>query len=140
MKRIGINGLGRIGRLILHNYFIQPPSNIKIVAANDMNSSDDIAYLLKFDSVHGIAPFDIDSSSDYLDLKKPDMICDKNMLDNLKIKLFHEKDPSQIPWDKLDVDIVLECTGVFRRREDALKHLDAGASKVIISAPSDSNL
>ncbi len=138
MKRIGINGLGRIGRLVLHHFIKNPSEDVEIVAANDLNSAEDIAYLLKFDSVHGVAPFDINYGSDFLELQKTKMKCDRIVMDRLNIKLFHEKDPSKISWDKLDVDIVLECTGAFRKRQDAAKHLGSNVSKVIISAPSDS--
>lgn len=138
MKRIGVNGLGRVGRLVLHHFIESPPEDIEIVAANDLNSADDIAYLLKFDSVHGVASFDITLETGTQKLQKGNMPYDKLSIGKLSINLFHEKDPSKIPWDALGVDIVLECTGVFRRRKDAAKHLDAGASKVLISAPSDS--
>lgn len=137
MKRIGINGLGRIGRLVLHHFIRNPSDDVEIVAANDLNTAEDIAYLLKFDSVHGVAPFDVNFGSDFLELQKTKMKCDRIVMDRLNIKLFHEKDPSKIPWDKLGVNIVLECTGAFRKREDAAKHLSSSVSKVIISAPSD---
>ncbi len=138
MKRIGINGLGRIGRLIVHHFLKYPSENIELVAANDLNDPEDLAYLLKFDSVHGVAPFDVNVGTDSLVLHKPKDKDDKIVMESLNIKLFKEKDPAKIPWKKLGVDIVLECTGVFRRREDAAKHVDAGANKVIISAPSKS--
>jgi glyceraldehyde-3-phosphate dehydrogenase type I len=136
MKRVGINGLGRIGRLVLHHYLKNPSKDIEIVAANDLNSADDIAYLMKYDSVHGTSPCDIrvEQKSNKSEGKENSAIT----IDKYTLQLFSEKDPSRIPWKKLDVDIVLECTGIFRRREDAAKHLDAGASKVIISAPSKS--
>jgi glyceraldehyde-3-phosphate dehydrogenase type I len=138
MKRIGINGLGRIGRLVLHHFIKNPSEDVEIVAANDLNSADDIAYLLKFDSVHGVATFDVSYGSDSIELQKTKFKCEKITIDKLNIKLFHEKDPTNIPWEELGVDIVLECTGVFRRREDAAKHLKRGVKKVIISAPSKS--
>ena len=126
MKKIAINGLGRIGRLVLRHYLSSPPKNLQIVAANDLTPTDELAYLLRYDSVHGRASFPIESSQDYLELGSQ------------KIAVFNEKDPVNLPWKALGVDIVLECTGLFRRREDATKHLAAGASKVIISAPSES--
>jgi glyceraldehyde-3-phosphate dehydrogenase type I len=138
MKRIGINGLGRIGRLVLHHFIKNPSDDVEIVAANDLNNAEDIAYLIKFDSIHGVAPFDVSFGSDFIELQKTKMKCDRIVMDRLNIKLFHEKDPSKIPWDKLGVDIVLECTGAFRRRKDAAKHLSSTVSKVIISAPSES--
>ena len=126
MKKIAINGLGRIGRLVLRHYLSDPPKNLQIVAANDLTPTDELAYLLRYDSVHGRASFPIESGRDYL------------TMGSQKLAVFNEKDPEKLPWKALGVDIVLECTGLFRRREDAAKHLAAGASKVIISAPSES--
>jgi len=126
MKKIGINGLGRIGRLVLRQYMSDPSNDIDIVAANDLTPIDDLAYLLRFDSVHGTIPYDISFGSDFI------------QLGSKKLKVLNEKDPLKLPWKKLGVDIVLECTGLFRRHDDAAKHLTAGASKVIISAPSES--
>ena len=126
MKKIGINGLGRIGRLVLRQFISNPSNDIDIVAANDLTPIDDLAYLLRFDSVHGKSTYDISYGSDFI------------QLGSKKIKIINEKDPLKLPWKKLGVDIVLECTGLFRRKEDAAKHITAGASKVIISAPSES--
>jgi len=126
MKKLAINGLGRVGRLVLRHYLSNPPENFQIVAANDLTPTDELAYLLRYDSVHGRASFPIESGQDYL------------KLGSHKIAVFNEKDPVNLPWKALGVDVVLECTGLFRRREDAAKHLEAGASKVIISAPSES--
>ena len=100
--------------------------DIEIVAANDLTPIEDLAYLIQFDSVHGKIPYNVSFGSDYIQLNQK------------KLKILHEKDPSKIPWKKLGVDIVLECTGLFRKREDAVKHISAGATKVIISAPSKS--
>ncbi len=125
MKRIAINGLGRIGRLVLHHYIAYNSKDIEIVAANDLTPNDELAYLLKYDSVHGRAPYPIEYGSDYIKYRSK------------KITITNEKDPINLPWKKLGIDIVLECTGLFRKREDAEQHLKAGASKVIISAPSD---
>lgn len=126
MKKIGINGLGRIGRLVLRQYMLDPSNDIDIVAANDLTPIDDLAYLLRFDSVHGKVLYNVSFGSDFI------------QLGSKKLKILNEKDPLKLPWKKLGVDIVLECTGLFRRRDDAAKHLTAGASKVIISAPSES--
>ena len=126
MKKIGINGLGRIGRLVLRQYMSNPSNKINIVAANDLTPIDDLAYLLRFDSVHGKVPYDISFGSDFI------------QLGSKKLKILNEKDPLKLPWKKLGVDIVLECTGLFRKKEDAVKHINAGASRVIISAPSES--
>ena len=126
MKKIGINGLGRIGRLVLRQYMSNPSNKINIVAANDLTPIDDLAYLLRFDSVHGKVPYDISFGSDFI------------QLGSKKLKILNEKDPLKLPWKKLGVDVVLECTGLFRKKEDAVKHINAGASRVIISAPSES--
>lgn len=126
MKKIAINGLGRIGRLVLRHYLSNPLDNMEIVAANDLTPIDDLAYLLRYDSVHGAASFPIEAGPDYLHLGPQ------------TLSIFKEKDPGSLPWKALGVDIVLECTGLFRRRNDAAKHLEAGASKVLISAPSES--
>ena len=115
MKKIAINGLGRIGRLVLRHYLSDPPENVEIVAANDLTPTDELAYLLRYDSVHGNALFPIESGSGYLELGSQ------------KLAVLNEKDPGNLPWKRLDVDIVLECTGLFRRREDADKHMEAGA-------------
>jgi len=126
MKKVAINGLGRIGRLVLRHYLSSPPKNLQIVAANDLTPTNELAYLLQYDSVHRRASFPIESGQDYL------------APGSQKLAVFNEKDPVNLPWKALGVDIVLECTGLFRKREDAAKHLTAGASKVIISAPSES--
>ncbi|MDG6219535.1 MAG: type I glyceraldehyde-3-phosphate dehydrogenase [Candidatus Thermoplasmatota archaeon] len=138
MKKIGINGLGRIGRLVLKHYIENPSEDVKIVAANDLTSIEDLIYLLKYDSVYGISPYIIENEQDKIRIQPIKEKGSTVELEDVNIKFFQEKKPENIPWENLDVDIVLECTGLFRRREDAAKHLDAGASKVIISAPSKS--
>ncbi len=122
MKNIAINGLGRIGRLVLRQYIANPPEHVTLVAANSPAPVEELAYLIKYDSVHGRAPFDVKTGPDYLEIGSQ------------RIEIFHEKGPENLPWRSLGVDIVLECSGLFRKREDAAKHLTAGASKVIISA------
>ncbi len=129
MKAIAINGLGRIGRLLLRLYIENPPEQVVLVAANSPAPIEDLAYLIKYDSVHGRAPFEIRSGPGYLELG----------IRRMRIAVSHEKDPEKIPWRNQGVDIVLECTGMFRKREDAAKHLTAGASKVIISADAKSD-
>ncbi|MDK2890592.1 MAG: hypothetical protein PWR21_1224 [Methanoculleus sp.] len=124
MKKVAINGFGRIGRMALSNYLIDPPGNIEIVAVNDPKPPDVLAYLVKYDSVHGRAPFPVEAGSDHL------------RLGSRKVTVLGERDPAALPWNNLGVDLVLECTGRFTDRNDAAKHLDAGASRVIISAPS----
>ena len=128
MKKVAINGLGRIGRLILRNFIETPPGaagEIEIVAANDLTPMDDLAYLMRYDSVHGRAPFEVKFGEGFLDLG------------GKRIAVTHEKDPANLPWKALGIDTVMECTGAFRGRADAGKHIDAGASRVIISAPSE---
>jgi glyceraldehyde-3-phosphate dehydrogenase type I len=122
MKKIAINGLGRIGRLVLRLYITNPPKHISLVAANSPAPIEDLAYLIKYDSVHGRAPFDIKTGPDYLEIGPH------------RIAISHEEDPEKLPWRAHGVDIALECSGLFRTRDDAAKHLTAGASKVIISA------
>jgi glyceraldehyde 3-phosphate dehydrogenase/glyceraldehyde-3-phosphate dehydrogenase (NAD(P)) len=126
MKRGAINGLGRIGGLILRHCMKDSPDAIEIVAANDLTPVSELAYMIRYDSVHGRADFPVVAGKDYI------------TLGSHKITVFNERDPEKIPWKDLGVDVVFECTGLFRRREHAAKHLAAGASKVIISAPSES--
>ena len=123
MKRIAINGLGRIGRMVLRHYMEIHPKDVTLVAANDLVPTDDLAYLIKYDSAHGRATFPI--SSDEHTIKMGDTTLD----------VFAEKDPSQLPWKKLGIDVVIESTGRFTKRELATKHLEAGARRVVISAP-----
>jgi glyceraldehyde-3-phosphate dehydrogenase type I len=125
MKKVAINGLGRIGRLVLRNFIEAPPDGIEIVAANDLTPMDDLAYLMKYDSVHGRSSFEVKYGEGFLDLG------------GKRITITHEKDPANLPWKSLGIDIVMECTGAFRKRADAAKHIAAGASRVIISAPSE---
>ncbi|HUL00169.1 MAG TPA: type I glyceraldehyde-3-phosphate dehydrogenase [Nitrospirota bacterium] len=122
MKRIAINGLGRIGRLALRLFTTNPPKNLTLVAANSPAPTEELAYLIKYDSVHGRAPFEVKEGLDFLEIERN------------RIAIFHERNPESLPWRKLGVDIILECSGQFRKREEAEKHIIAGASKVIISA------
>ena len=125
MKKIAINGLGRIGKMVLWHYVINKPENVEIVAANGgSGTAEDLAYMLKFDSVHGKFPAEITYTDDTL------------KINDTEIKLVSGRDPEKLPWKELGVDIVLECTGHFTKRDDAAKHLKAGAKKVLISAPS----
>jgi len=123
MKRIAINGLGRIGRMVLRHYMEVHPKDVTLVAANDLVPTDDLAYLIKYDSAHGRATFPI--SSDAHTIKMGDTT----------LNVYAEKDPAQLPWKKLGIDVVIESTGRFTKRELAAKHLEAGARRVIISAP-----
>ena len=125
MARVAINGLGRIGKMVLWHYVTNKPENVEIVVANGgSGSAEDLAYMLKFDSVHGRFPVDVSYSDDTL------------KVGDTEIKLVTGRDPEKLPWAELGVDIVLECTGHFTKRDDAAKHIKAGAKKVIISAPS----
>ncbi|WP_299238316.1 type I glyceraldehyde-3-phosphate dehydrogenase [Sulfurihydrogenibium sp.] len=119
--RVAINGFGRIGR----NFFriANGVEGIEIVAINDITDTKTLAHLLKYDSVHGIYDADIKATEDSI------------IVNGKEIKITTIKDPAQLPWKDLNVDIVIESTGLFTKREDAQKHLEAGAKKVIISAP-----
>ena len=123
--KVGINGFGRIGRLFFRAALQDKDfrKDFDIVAVNDLTDEKTLAHLLKYDSVHGICDANISS-------KKGVIVVNKK-----EIKVLSEKDPANLPWRDLGVEIVLECTGLFRDRESAEKHLTAGAKKVIISAP-----
>jgi len=124
MIKVAINGLGRIGKMVLWHYVQNKPQNIKIVAANGGSGTpEDLAYMLKYDSVHGRFPASVEYTDNSL------------IIDGEEIKILSERDPAKLPWDELGVDIVLEATGKFTKRDDAAKHLEAGAKKVIITAP-----
>ncbi len=124
MIKVAINGLGRIGKLILWHYVQTKDKNIQIVAANGGSGTpEDLAYMLKFDSVHGKFPAQIEWDSESI------------TINGEKIAILSQRDPAKLPWKELGVDIVLECSGKFTKREDASKHIEAGAKKVIISAP-----
>ena len=119
--KVGINGFGRIGRNTFRAAMKEP--DIEVVAINDLTSAESCMHLLKFDSVHGI--LDADVKVDGHDL----------VVNGRKVKVFSEKDPAKIPWGDMGVDVVIEATGLFTKRDDAANHLEAGARKVIISAP-----
>jgi len=119
--KIAINGLGRIGRPSLRLALENPA--LEVVAVNDLAEPDTIVHLLKHDSVYGNYEKEVEYDNGNL------------IIDGEKIDFLCEKDPSQLPWGEKDIDVVLECTGVFRHLEDAQKHVEAGAKQVIISAP-----
>jgi glyceraldehyde 3-phosphate dehydrogenase len=121
MPNIAINGLGRIGRGALKIILDTPGLNL--VAVNDLIPADNLAYLLRYDSVYGRYEKEVITGKDSL------------LIDGLSIPLFQERDPANLPWKKLDVDVVLECTGVFTKTQDLKKHASAGAKHVILSAP-----
>jgi len=120
--RVAINGLGRIGRAAFKILLDTP--ELELVAANDLIPTDNLAYLLKYDSVYG--RFDRGIKHDDGQL----------IVDDMTIPVYSEKDPSELPWKELEVDLVFECTGVFTKRTDLEKHLQAGARRVLLSAPS----
>ena len=124
MKRIAINGFGRIGRAAL-KVIIDTPG-LEVVAVNDLMSIDNAAYLLKYDSVYGKYENEVAVHDDHLHIR------DK------KILFIKEKDPSKLPWKNMDIDVVIESTGFFTKKEDAEKHIYAGAKTVVISAPTKS--
>ncbi len=120
--RIGINGFGRIGRNVLRASLGDPA--LEFVAINDLTDAKTLAYLLKYDSIHGVLDVPVEAKDDYL------------IVDSRPIKILALRDPKDIPWRSLGVDYVIESTGRFTNRDDAAKHLAAGAKRVIISAPS----
>lgn len=119
--KVGINGFGRIGRLVLRSALKN--KEVEIVAINDLTDADMLAHLLKYDSVHGTLEEKVAASGSNL------------IVGDREIKVLSERDPANLPWGELGVDIVIESTGIFTKREDAQKHIDAGAKKVMISAP-----
>lgn len=119
--RVGINGFGRIGRILFRAGF----ERLEIVGINDLSSPAESAHLLKYDSTHGKFPGEVSAGEDFLNVN------------GKKISYSKVKDPSQIPWKKWEVDVVLECTGAFKGKEDFVKHIAAGAKKVLVSAPAD---
>ena len=123
--RVAINGFGRIGRLVLRALYEQGRDDLLVAAINDLGSVEANAQLLKYDSVHGRFRGQIATGDSWMDLGHG------------KIAVLAERDPAKLPWQSLKVDVALECTGFFTKREAAAKHLEAGAKKCIISAPAD---
>lgn len=121
--RVAINGFGRIGRNVLRSAKQSGRTDIDFVAVNDLTDAGTLAHLLRYDSVHGRYPGTVEVTDEGL------------VVDGDIIRVLSERDPAQLPWSDLDVDIVVESTGFFTKREGAAKHLSAGARKVIISAP-----
>ncbi len=121
MVRVAINGFGRIGRVTYRAGMHR--ENIEIVAVNDLADANTLAYLLKYDSVHGVLKEDVRAEDGVIRVGKKE------------ITVLSERDPEKLPWADLDIEVVIESTGIFREREKAAKHLKAGAEKVIISAP-----
>lgn len=121
MKKVAINGFGRIGRLVFR--IIEEENDLEVVAINDLTNAKQLAYLLKYDTNHRLYNKDISYDEENL------------IVNGRKIKVFSEMDPSNLPWKDLNIDAVLECTGKFVDLEGATKHITSGAKKVIISAP-----
>ncbi|HPR16974.1 MAG TPA: type I glyceraldehyde-3-phosphate dehydrogenase [Candidatus Cloacimonadota bacterium] len=121
MKNIAINGFGRIGRLVFRELLER--KGYQICAINDLTDAKTLAHLLKYDSVHGQLKYEVEAKENSI------------IVDGKEIKIYAERDPELLPWKALNIDIVVESTGVFRSRDKAAKHLTAGAKKVIISAP-----
>lgn len=121
--KVGINGFGRIGRIVTRSIFQRYKDEIEIVGINDLTNTGTLAHLFKYDSTQGTYQGSVEAADDVI------------IIDGLKIKVSAEKDPSNLNWGELGVDVVIESTGVFVEKENAAKHLAAGAKKVIISAP-----
>ncbi len=121
--RIAINGFGRIGRLVLRSAFESGRNDVEIVAINDLADVETNAHLLKYDSVHGRFAGDIDVNNGNL------------VINGHEVKCLQLRDPASLPWGDMGIDVAMECTGIFSSREAAGKHLEAGAKKVLISAP-----
>ncbi len=121
MAKVGINGLGRIGRAALKSIMDTP--ELELVAVNDIAPRDNLAYLLKYDTAYGRYDKEVEVDGDEL------------VIDGARIKFLQERDPAQLPWEELGVDIAFECTGFFRTLEGMQKHEEAGAKYVILSAP-----
>ena len=127
MTKVAINGFGRIGRLALRR-ILESDTKLEVVAINDLTNNDDLAYLLKYDTAQGRFPYTVEVKNDDL------------VVDGKAIKSYEEKDASKLPWGELGIDIVLECTGFYTSVEKAQAHIDAGAKKVLISAPAKGDL
>lgn len=125
MKRIAINGLGRIGRLLMRCYMDTRPDDVEIVGLNFRTTSEEMAYLIKYDSIHRKANFSVEPAGE-----------NALLFNGKSIPVSHESDPENLPWKELGVDVALDCTGVFTKREKAMSHIRAGAKKVLLSAPS----
>lgn len=123
--KVAINGFGRIGRLVLRAILENRRSDLEVVAINDLGSIADNAHLFKYDSVHGAFPGTVEVLTDGL------------KINGHSIKVLANPDPASLPWGELGIDVAMECSGRFTKREDAAKHLTAGARKVLISAPGE---
>ncbi len=121
--RVAINGFGRIGRNVLRAIIESGRTDIEVVAINDLGPVETNAHLIRYDSVHGKFPGTVTVDGDTIDVGRGPM------------KVYAVRDPKELPWGELDIDIAMECTGIFTARDKAQFHLDAGAKRVLISAP-----
>ena len=121
--RVGVNGFGRIGRLVVRAIAELHPDKLQVAAVNDLTDAKTNAHLFKYDTNYGIYPGQVEASNGDL------------IVDGKTIRVFSERDPAQIPWSEMGVDIVIESTGIFTDADKAAGHLKGGAKKVIISAP-----
>lgn len=121
MKKIAINGFGRIGRIVFR--IIEERDDMEVVAINDLSSPEELAYLLKYDTNHRRYPKEVTYDEEHI------------IVGDRKIKVYKELEPINLPWKELEIDTVLECTGKFTSKEKAIAHIEAGAKKVLISAP-----
>ena len=121
MKKIAINGFGRIGRLVFR--IIKERDDMEVVAINDLSSPEELAYLLKYDTNHRRYVKEVTHDEEHI------------IVEGKKIRVYKEFEPINLPWKELEIDIVLECTGKFTNKEKAMEHIEAGAKKVLISAP-----
>jgi glyceraldehyde 3-phosphate dehydrogenase len=126
--KLGINGFGRIGRLCFRAILERDDDNFDIVGVNDLTDAETLATLLKYDTVHGQFPGEVSLDGDAL------------VVDGDRFPVFSEKDPTKLPWGDLGAEVVIESTGVFRTRDKAAMHLEAGANQVVISAPAKSEV
>lgn len=126
MLKVGINGFGRIGRLTMRASMKQ--DGVEVVAINDLADSATLAHLFKYDSVYGILDNQVESDNEGF------------LVDGKRVRVFSEREPSAIPWKDAGVDVVIEATGIFRKRETASAHLSAGAERVIITAPAEADI
>ena len=123
MLKIGINGFGRIGRLVLRALLEKNETDLKVLAINDLGSLEQNIHLLKYDTVHGVLPFETSFRDNIANIG------------DQEIKFYNKRSPNEIPWEDHGIDIVLECTGIFTKAEEAKKHLKGSVKKVLISAP-----
>src|SRR3989344_7065689 len=121
--RLAINGLGRIGRCVTRAIFEEDYKNIELIAVNASAPAETLKHLLKYDSIHGRFTKSVETDGENL------------VIDGKKVKLLASRDPKQLPWKDLKIDVVMECTGAFIKHADTMQHIQAGAKKVIISAP-----